>query len=868
MKKSLFVAFLSLGMAVAAPSYSISKLDPAMFLNGRDTTVQVLFYSPDSKSGMHLAYIDADEQWHEIGQIFASDYGQWGTEKRMIDPYIARANDGSWRAVWSVNSEAPCFAVAYGQDLVHWRPQDYPIVSVKNISRPIVFPMDDGNCDIYFYSGEGKRYVSSDTEYRRFSQDAPSSIGEDAWLCDTATVNGRHVHGNIFEVKMSDLRYAFNYMSSLQADARRSAENMKADAGRFAGMKNITATLTVDQSKEKRISDKLIGVFFEDISYAADGGLYAELVQNRDFEYSRADRGDWTDSTAWTSDKPIKIDTINALSKNNPHYVVLDGDVSLYNMGWDGISGSGLCATGAKSKEAGYRFSFFARNINCENKSFTVSLVDHEGIPVAAAKIKTIGNGWQKYEAKLIKVSRKGVDDTKPESLKLCIKAEKDGQVAVDMISLFPAETFHGHGLRKDLAEKIADLHPKFMRFPGGCMSHGQGIDNIYHWTETVGPLQERKPAKNIWNYHQTSGLGFFEYFQLSVDLGCEPLPVLSAGVPCQNSASDKCGFGGQQGGIPMKDMPQYIQDLLDLIEWANGDPAISKWAKMRADAGHPAPFNLHYIGIGNEDLISSVFEERYLMICKAIKERYPDIKVCGTVGPFHKGSSDYDEGWKIARENKDIIDMVDEHYYESTGWFLHNKDYYDSYDRNSPKVYLGEYAASTSQKRSNVETALCEAYYLCNIERNGDVVSMTSYAPLLAKEHHTSWNPDMIYFNNDRVTVTPSYETQRLFSTHSGDEYIQSSLNADSLAATRIAASVVRDSHTGNIFLKLVNILPVPLRIDIHINGISVSENVMTESFSGMPDSRSVRTVQGRSKCKDGTVVETLEPYSLKVLQ
>ena len=232
------------------------------------------------------------------------------------------------------------------------------------------------------------------------------------------------------------------------------------------------------------------------------------------------------------------------------------------------------------------------------------------------------------------------------------------------------------NGLRKDLAQVIADLKPKFVRFPGGCMSHGQGLENIYHWNHTVGPLQDRKPDFNIWGYHQTRGLGFFEYFQFCEDIGAEPLPVLAAGVPCQNSSNNRQGIGGQQGGIPMKDMPAYIQELLDLIDWANGDPATSKWAKMRADAGHPKPFNLKYIGIGNEDIISTVFEERYEMICKAIRAKYPDIKICGTVGPFHSPSADYLEGWDFTKKHPDLQYMVDEHYYESTGWFMHHRDY------------------------------------------------------------------------------------------------------------------------------------------------------------------------------------------------
>ena len=305
-------------------------------------------------------------------------------------------------------------------------------------------------------------------------------------------------------------------------------------------------------------------------------------------------------------------------------------------------------------------------------------------------------------------------------------------------------------------------------------MLHGQGLDNIYHWKETVGPLKDRKPARNIWNYHQTRQLGFYEYFQWCEDMGAEPLPVLAAGVPCQNSQPNAQGLCGQQGGIPMDQMPQYVQDVLDLVEWANGDPATSSWAKMRADAGHPAPFNLKMIGIGNEDLISTTFKERYLMICKALKQKYPDIEVVGTVGPFHYPSSDYVEGWKIAKENRQYIDAVDEHYYEKPGWFINHQDYYDHYDRSMPKVYLGEYAANGNNE---VDRALAEGIHLCNVERNGDVVEMASYAPLLCKDGYANWNPDMMYFNNNKVRATESYQVQKMFSVHSGDVYIASDL-------------------------------------------------------------------------------------------
>jgi alpha-L-arabinofuranosidase len=366
----------------------------------------------------------------------------------------------------------------------------------------------------------------------------------------------------------------------------------------------------------------------------------------------------------------------------------------------------------------------------------------------------------------------------------------------------------------------------------------------------------------NIWHYHQTRGLGFYEYFQFCEDIGAEPLPVLAAGVPCQNSQDNAQGVGGQQGGIPMEEMPAYIEELCNLIEWANGDPATNKWARMRAEAGHPAPFNLKYLGIGNEDIISTVFEERYEMICRAIRQRYPYIKICGTVGPFHTPSADYTEGWDFTKKHPDLQYMTDEHYYESTGWFLHHRDYYDAYDRQATKVYLGEWAASTQKKRPNVETALAEALYMTDLERNADVVVMSSYAPMLAKDGHNNWNPNMIYFSNTEVRTTPAYEVQRLFSNYGGDCYIHSSISADSKELNyRLGASVVKDSKTGKTFVKLVNALPVELRLEVR--GLSL-EGARGEGFSGAPEEQ-------RLQCEPITLSGqqlSLPPYSMRVVE
>ena len=835
---------------------------PAYTIAGNDTICQIFIYSPSEKDGLHLAYLKDDDTWQEVAQLCASDYSRWGSEKCMYAPYVVHANDGTWRAVWSVNDYAPCIAVAYSEDLVTWRPQDYPRMNEKGCKEPIVFAMDDGTFDIYFKSNNGKRYVQASNDFRHFVEDSiASTIDDIAWVRDTATINNKLREGNQFDVPKVHLDYIINWFAAMNRENELNRETMKDDNKRFAHLpETMHATLNVDMNQQKAISDKLVGIFFEDISYAADGGLYAELVQNRDFEYCKGEgRGkEWGPSFAWHFSKNVQLSTDNPLSANNPNHITMEMD-TICNDGWDGIMDEG----------AMYDFSVYVRNIDCQKKKFNVALVNEHGIVLAEGDFTSEGQGWKQYKLTLNTDSKKRAKMVLADVQKcqLRIIGKKKGRVALDMISLFPHDTFKGHGLRKDLAETIAALKPKFVRFPGGCMSHGEGIDNIYHWNHTVGPWQDRKPDFNIWHYHQTRGLGFYEYFQFCEDIGAEPLPVLAAGVPCQNSGPNAEGYGGQQGGIPMEEMPAYIDELCNMIEWANGDPATNKWAKMRADAGHPAPFNLKYIGIGNEDIISTTFEERCEMICKAIKQRYPNIIVCGTVGPFHYPSSDYIEGWKFAKENKQVIDMVDEHYYESTGWFMHHLDYYDEYDRQGPKVYIGEYASRTR----TVESALAEALFLCHVERNADIVEMTSYAPLLAKDGHHNWNPDLIYFNNTDVTLTPSYVTQQLFSTFSGNRYITSEIKVDDAVKHRVAASVVKDNKTGKTYLKLVNALPVKMAFDV--KGLQLPTTVKYQGFEGKPAETNYLKVDSQDDHSSvplniqGSVI-TLPPYSMRAIE
>lgn len=374
--------------------------------------------------------------------------------------------------------------------------------------------------------------------------------------------------------------------------------------------------------------------------------------------------------------------------------------------------------------------------------------------------------------------------------------------IDLDMISLFPQKTFHNHpnGLRPNLAQTIAELKPKFVRFPGGGVAYGYSLNNIYDWKRTIGPVEERGDQRNLWGYHQTAGLGYFEYFQFCEDIGAKPLPVVAAGVSCQNSGGTwRIGSVGQQC-VPLTDMKTYTQNILDLIEWANG-PATSAWGAKRAAAGHPQPFGLEYVGVGNEDKQTPEFRERFKLIYDAVHQKYPNIEAIGTVGPTTHGE-DFNQGWAFAGQLN--VPYVDEHYYESPKWFLTNHHRYDNYDRARSKVYLGEYASHGN----TLYNAIAEAAYMTSLERNGDVVSLASHAPLLTKQNHTQWNPDLIYFNNATVVPSVNYYVPPLFGHNQGDTYHAGVVTppAGAVSDTTVAASCVRDSKAGDVVLKLVN--------------------------------------------------------------
>lgn len=819
MKKMCGRAILSLFALTAGTS-----VQAASSPNVPDS-VYLFAYNPDNangRSGLQLAWSGNRVSWTSVAnghQFVKSDFGAWGSGKRMFHPCLLPSPDGLWRCVWQVGDRNNQFAVTYTPDFVSWQPQDYPVMDgVEQCLEPLLSYDDRQQLyQVVFKTSEGKYYRTVSSDFYNFSKPEPVAKNAYCSQAQEVTVNGQIYKGQVFKISFAQLDHLVKTAEATIYKGGRDGELARDNEARFAGLKPLEAQFVIDASDKKSISDKLIGIFFEDINYAADGGLYAELVQNRDFEYDPSDRrGDknWNATYAWTlkgEGGVLTIGTDEPIHSNNPHYAVLQtdgtGNAALQNSGYDGI----VMRKGEK-----YDLSLFARQISGKGGKLRVRVLDGNRTVAQAVLSAPVVGKWKKATAVLKATSN-------ADRAVLSVEPLGSGQVALDMVSLFPQNTFKGrkNGLRRDLAQALADLKPRFMRFPGGCVAHGDGLHNIYNWKETIGPLEARKPQRNLWGYHQSKGLGYYEYFLFCEDLGCEPLPVLAAGVCCQNSADRG---HGQQGGLSMEDMKAYVQDVLDLIEWANGDAKTTVWGRKRAEQGHPKPFNLKYIGIGNEDLISKTFEERYLMLIRAVKEKYPDIVVCGTVGPWCEGS-DYERGWQLADEHH--IDMVDEHYYQSPGWFIYHQDYYDHYDRGASKVYLGEYAAHAPGRPSNIETALCEAMHICGMERNGDVVEMSSYAPLLAKDNHTQWTPDMIYFSNTEVRPTVGYYVQQMCGNHSGDEYISSTFTLNEQRhglRERLAVSTVRDSKTGRVYIKLVNVLNHPVKGNFTLKGLDQS--------------------------------------------
>lgn len=517
-----------------------------------------------------------------------------------------------------------------------------------------------------------------------------------------------------------------------------------------------TGTISIYTKEQGAALGDLFGIFFEDINHAADGGLYAEMVRNRSFEFDPIDRHDYDGLTAWEKvelgegKSSIQVEQERPIHPRNLHYVAVEiiepGEgVGIRNLGFN----SGLLYREGET----YTFSMYARRSASFDEPVAVRLEGIDGTVYGEAKV-SVTSEWKKYE---VVVASSATDFCG----RLAVMTKGNGTLYLDMVSLFPTKTFRSRpgGLRDDIATMLADLKPKFMRFPGGCLIHDGSLnagdrDSMYRWKNTIGPVEQRPPRKNNWRYHQTLGLGYFEYFQFCEDIGAKPIPVLPAGSDPHS-----------QRYVPIDELGPWIDDALDLIEFANGD-ASTDWGSLRALLGHPEPFNLEYIGIGNEE-IGEQFFERYTYFHQAIKAKYPDIQIINSSGPFAAGG-EYERGWRSARDNGS--DFVDEHYYQSPDWFLAHYHRYDSFSADDPKVFLGEYASWGN----TYYNALVEAAFMTGLEKNAHAVGLACYAPLLCNVDYVNWKPDLIWFNNHQVFGTANYYVQQLFMHHQGDHLLR----------------------------------------------------------------------------------------------
>lgn len=569
--------------------------------------------------------------------------------------------------------------------------------------------------------------------------------------------------------------------------------------------------ITVDVKKPGApIQKTMYGIFFEDINYGADGGLYAEKIKNRSFEYTQALLG-------WTSFGKVEVLTDGAPFPNNPHYVRLsypghnDKRSGLDNEGYFGVS---------VEKNVEYRFSVWARAIK-DSSAIRIEIVDNFSNIIAFQQLKIQSKDWKKYQ-----ITLKSTSTELKGRLRLFLAS--NNPVDLEHVSLFPVDTWKGreNGLRKDLAQALYDLRPGVFRFPGGCIVEGTTIEDRYQWKNSVGPVENRKLNENRWqftftnrffpDYYQSYGLGFYEFFLLSEDIGSEPLPVLNCGMACQFQNQDK-----ESAHIQVCDLDSYVQDALDLIEFANGDTT-THWGKLRAQMGHPAPFHLKMMAIGNEQW-GSLYPERLEPFIKAIRAKYPTFKIIGSSGPYADGK-EFDYGWKEMKRLK--VDLVDEHYYKSPEWFLANASRYDNYDRKGPKVFAGEYACHVKDVKNSFYSALCEAAMMTGLERNADIVHQCTYAPLFAHVNGWQWRPDLIWFDNLKTALTPNYYVQQLYGNYHGTNVLQTLKNKLPLTGQDgIYASSSIDKDKNEIYMKIVNTSDSPKKVSYSFNGLKPAE-------------------------------------------
>lgn len=578
-----------------------------------------------------------------------------------------------------------------------------------------------------------------------------------------------------------------------------------------------THNISVDVKKPgSPIQKTMYGIFFEDINYGADGGLYAEMVKNRSFEFPQSLLG-------WTSFGNVEVKNDGPFA-NNPHYVRLSypgHDEKRTGMDNEGFFGFGL------KKDADYRFSVWARAVaGNSTESIRIEFIDPTSAVLSSQNITVDSKEWKKYQVVL-------KSTTLEPKARLRIFLSSKGSMDLEHVSVFPVDTWKGreNGLRKDLAQALYDLKPGVFRFPGGCIVEGTDLETRYQWKNSVGQVENRKLNENRWeytfpnrffpDYYQSYGMGFYEFFQLSEDIGAEPLPVISCGLSCQFQNKN------EEAHVHVNDLDSYVQDALDLIEFANGD-VNTKWGKLRADMGHPASFNLKLIAVGNEQW-GSLYPERLVPFLKAIRAKHPNIKVIGSSGPSPDGK-DFDFGWSEMKRLK--ADLVDEHYYKDPQWFLSNAKRYDNYDRKGPKVFAGEYACHPKNRKNNFESALSEAAFMTGFERNADVVHMCTYAPLFAHVDGWQWKPDLIWFDNLRSVRSANYYVQQLYGHNVGTNVLTTVENKLPLAGQDgIYASSALDKTKNEIILKIANTSDVAKKINYSFNGLKAAERNGTQT-------------------------------------
>lgn len=580
-----------------------------------------------------------------------------------------------------------------------------------------------------------------------------------------------------------------------------------------------TNEMTIQANRKgAEIQPTMYGLFFEDINYAADGGLYAELIKNRSFEFPQSFMG-------WETYGKVTLKDDGPFERN-PHYVRLDDPGHAHKR--TGLQNEGFFGIGIEEGKE-YRFSVWAR-VPGEASEIRVQLIhyssmgEHQALVSEALVVDS--KEWKKYQ--LVFKS----PETQPKAM-LRIFLESGNSIDLEHISLFPVDTWNGHenGLRKDLAQALYDIRPGVFRFPGGCIVEGTDLATRYDWKKSVGPVENRPLNENRWHYtfphrffpdyFQSYGLGFYEYFLLSEELGAEPLPVLSVGLACQFQNEE------EHAHVAVCDLDGYIRDALDLIEFANGSPD-SEWGKVRAEMGHSEPFNLKFIAIGNEQ-----WGEEYVVRLKpfveAIRKQYPEMMIIGGSGPGSEGEQ-FEYLWPEMKKLK--VDLVDEHFYRPESWFLSEGARYDNYDRKGPKVFAGEYACHGKGKKWNhFYTSLLEAAFMTGMERNADIVHMATYAPLFAHVEGWQWRPDMIWFDNLHSVKTVSYYVQQLFSLNKGTHVLPLTMNGIAITGADgqngLFASAVWDNDQSEVIVKIVNTSEKRQPLQINVNGLKKSENL-----------------------------------------